>query len=50
VNKLLAGGWVLLHIYTLQYHDGGVWRQRPMAILGRRKPGPAANLSSKGEP
>jgi hypothetical protein len=47
VNRLLADGWVLLHIYTLQYHDGGVWRQRPMAILGRRKPGPPSNSSGR---
>jgi hypothetical protein len=37
VNQLLQNGWILLHIYTLQYKDGGVWRQRPMAILGRRR-------------
>ena len=35
VNKMLKEGWILLHIYTLHYHDDGVWRQRPMAILGR---------------
>jgi len=35
LNKMLQEGWVLLHIYTLQYNDDGVWRQRPMAILGR---------------
>jgi hypothetical protein len=34
VNKMLKEGWVLLHIYTLHYNDDGVWRQRPMAILG----------------
>lgn len=42
VNKLLKEGWVLMHIYTLKYFDdtdGGVWRERPMAILGR----PSAN-------
>jgi hypothetical protein len=39
VNRLLKEGWVLLHIYTLHYHDDGIWRQRPMAILGRvRRP------------
>lgn len=34
VNELLAEGWVLLSIYTLKYQDDGVWRERPMAILG----------------
>ena len=37
VNRLLSEGWILLHIYTLLYKDGGVWRQRPMAILGRSR-------------
>lgn len=37
VNKLLKKGWVLLHIYTLIYQEDGVWRERPMAILGRPK-------------
>jgi hypothetical protein len=37
VNRLLKDGWVLLLIYTLHYHDDGIWRERPMAILG--KPG-----------
>ena len=35
VNHLLKEGWRLLHIYTLKYHEDGVWRERPMAILGR---------------
>ena len=35
VNRLLKSGWRLLHIYTLKYQEGGVWRERPMAILGR---------------
>jgi hypothetical protein len=35
VNRLLAEGWRLLHIYTLRYQEDGVWRERPMAILGR---------------
>jgi FtsZ-binding cell division protein ZapB len=35
VNRLLASGWRLLHIYTLKYQEAGVWRERPMAILGR---------------
>ncbi|HEY4694579.1 MAG TPA: hypothetical protein VIH52_01285 [Candidatus Nanoarchaeia archaeon] len=35
VNKLLDKGWVLLHIYTLHYRENAVWRQRPMAILGK---------------
>jgi hypothetical protein len=35
VNRLLAEGWRLLHVYTLKYEEDGVWRERPMAILGR---------------
>jgi hypothetical protein len=35
VNRLLDSGWRLLHIYTLKYQEDGVWRERPMAILGR---------------
>ena len=35
VNKMLQEGWTLLHIYTLKYREGGTWRERPMAILGR---------------
>ncbi|HKS96076.1 MAG TPA: hypothetical protein VJV74_08075 [Terriglobia bacterium] len=35
VNQLLEAGWILLHLYTLKYEEGGVWRERPMAILGR---------------
>jgi hypothetical protein len=35
VNRLLQAGWRLLHIYTLKYHEDGVWRERPMAIMGR---------------
>jgi hypothetical protein len=35
VNRLLADGWQLLHIYTLKYREDDVWRERPMAILGR---------------
>ena len=39
VNRLLGSGWRLLHIYTLKYQEGGVWRERPMAILGRLRNG-----------
>jgi hypothetical protein len=35
VNRLLEVGWRLLHIHTLRYEERGVWRERPMAILGR---------------
>jgi len=35
VNRLLGQGWKLLHVYTLRYAEDGVWRERPMAILGR---------------
>jgi len=38
VNRLLHEGWVLLHIYTLHYKDDGIWRERPMAILGWPRP------------
>lgn len=34
VNRLLSEGWRLLHVYTLRYEESGVWRERPMAILG----------------
>ena len=37
VNYMLKKGWILLHIYTLKYHEDEVWRERPMAILGRPK-------------
>jgi hypothetical protein len=37
VNMLLKKGWILLHIYTLKYQEDGIWRERPMAILGRPK-------------
>ncbi len=40
VNRLLGSGWRLLHIYTLKYQEGGVWRERPMAILGRLRNAP----------
>ena len=35
VNRLLSAGWRLLHIYTLKYEEDGIWRERPMGILGR---------------
>lgn len=35
VNELLKKGWILLYIYTLIYREDGVWRERPMAILGK---------------
>jgi hypothetical protein len=35
VNKMLQEGWILLHLYTLKYQEDGVWRERPMAILGK---------------
>jgi len=39
VNRLLGSGWRLLLIYTLKYQEAGVWRERPMAILGRPRSG-----------
>lgn len=35
VNNLMGQGWILLHIYTLRYKEDDMWRERPMAILGR---------------
>jgi hypothetical protein len=35
VNEMLRDGWILLHIYTLKYREDSVWRERPMAILGK---------------
>ncbi|HXQ24971.1 MAG TPA: hypothetical protein VN822_01055 [Candidatus Acidoferrales bacterium] len=35
VNRLLQSGWRLLLVYTLKYEEDGVWRERPMAILGK---------------
>jgi hypothetical protein len=37
VNDMLKRGWLLLHIYTLKYREDGVWRERPMAVLGKTK-------------
>jgi hypothetical protein len=52
VNRLLESGWRLLHIYTLKFQEDGVWRERPMAILGKLrshktkpKPEPAGDTS-----
>lgn len=47
VNRLLQEGWRLLHIYTLKYQEDGVWRERPMAILGRHRP--SRNHAEVGE-
>jgi hypothetical protein len=47
VNRLLQAGWRMLHIYTLKYEEDGVWRERPMAILGRlREHAEPARLAS----
>lgn len=37
VNQMLKEGWLLLHIYTLKYREDNIWRERPMAILGKPK-------------
>jgi len=37
VNRLMEEGWMLLHIYTLKYREDGIWRERPMAILGKSR-------------
>ena len=47
VNRLLCEGWILLHIYTLKYEENGVWRERPMAILGRPRNTPHQPAHSK---
>ena len=39
MNRLLRAGWRLLYIYTLKYEEESVWRERPMAILGRLREG-----------
>jgi hypothetical protein len=44
VNRLLGAGWRLLHIYTLKYEEDGVWRERPMGILGRLRGGQQSSL------
>jgi hypothetical protein len=46
VNRLLQAGWRLLHIYTLKYEEDGVWRERPMAILGRLRDDQQERISS----
>ena len=46
VNRLLETVWRLLHIYTLRYEENGVWRERPMAILGRLKQHSQASLAA----
>jgi hypothetical protein len=43
VNRLLAAGWRLLLIYTLKYEEDGVWRERPMGILGRLRTKPKSD-------
>jgi hypothetical protein len=50
VNRLLATGWRLLHIYTLKYQEDGIWRERPMAILGRLRSPDSADISRAPEP
>lgn len=45
VNRPLQTGWCLLHIYTLKYEEDGVWRERPMAILGKLRD-PALELEA----
>lgn len=52
VNRLLAAGWRLLHIYTLRYQEDGMWRERPMAILGRPRNDQGQNsvLNSNEQP
>lgn len=48
VNRLLQEGWRLLHIYTLKYHEEDVWRERPMAILGKPRNSQQAVVREKG--
>jgi hypothetical protein len=46
VNRFLAEGWRLLHIYTLKYEEDGVWRERPMGILGKLRGGHEGDAGS----
>ena len=46
VNRLLAEGWRLLHIYTLKYEEDGVWRERSMGILGKLRDGRREDAAS----
>ena len=48
VNRLLQQGWRLLLIYTLRYQEEGVWRERPMAILGRPRGKDEARAAEPG--
>jgi hypothetical protein len=50
VNRLLKTGWRLLHIYTLKYEEDGVWRERPMGILGRLRSGQQSDHGVGGPP
>ena len=50
VNRLLEAGWRLLHIYTLKYEEDGVWRERPMGILGRSRNSQATSLPGNEPP
>ena len=50
VNRLLEAGWRLLHIYTLKYEEDGVWRERPMGILGRLRNGQQPDHGGGGPP
>ena len=50
VNRLLETGWRLLHIYTLKYEEDGVWRERPMGILGRLRNGQQPDHGGGGPP
>lgn len=45
VNRLLKNGWILLHMYTLTYKEDGIWRERPMAILGRSTRNPQKQIA-----
>ena len=50
VNRLLEIGWRLLHIYTLKYEEDGIWRERPMGILGRLRDGQQGDLRRNERP
>lgn len=50
VNRLLETGWRLLYIYTLKYEEDGVWRERPMGILGRLRSGQQPDQRWSGPP
>lgn len=50
VNRRLKEGRILLHVYTLRYEEEGVWRERPMAILGRPRRNTLRGVQAADQP